>query len=130
MSENSLRGSILVIDDEEAIRGVLRQLLEKHGYEVRTAGGGKDGLAAARQYEPDLIILDIMMDDMDGTEVGGTLRDAPRTAGIPIIYLTGLMSAEEGARRVGDSGDVVVAKPFDAHDLLRHVRHLLGDGST
>lgn len=130
MSENSPRGSILVVDDEEPIRVLLKRLLEKHGYEVRTAGGGRDGLAAARQHEPDLIILDIMMDDMDGTEVGSTLREAPRTAAIPIIYLTGLMSAEEGAHRMGDSGDVVVAKPFDAHDLLRHVRHLLGDGPT
>ena len=125
MSENSPMGSILVIDDEEPIRSLLKRLLEKHGYEVRTAAGGAQGLAAARQHEPDLMIVDILMDDMDGTEVVSQLREAPRTAGIPIIYLTGLMSAEEGARRMGDSGDVVVAKPFDAHELLRHVRHLL-----
>jgi DNA-binding response OmpR family regulator len=125
VSDSASKGSILVIDDSEPIRGLLERLLEKHGYRVLTASGGKQGLQAAYEFEPDLIILDIMMDDMDGTEVGGKLREAPRTAGIPIIYLTGLMTAEEGARTLGQSGDVVVAKPFDAQDLLSRVESLI-----
>ena len=121
MDQGASKGTILVVDDSASICDLLTRILEKEGYAVLTASGGKEGLALARAHAPDLVILDIMMEDMDGSEVASALRETPRTAGIPIIYLTGLMTPDEAAHASGRYGDLVVAKPFDTPELLGHI---------
>ena len=82
-------GSVLVIDDDQAVRKVVERILELQGFEVLTAGDGRAGLTAARRQRPDVIILDIVMPNMDGFEVFGHLQRSAHTASIPVLMLTG-----------------------------------------
>ena len=86
--------SILVIDDTPANLSLLNQLLRTH-YRVRLANSGARGLELAVSAPPDLILLDIMMPDMDGYEVFRRLKALPETAGVPIIFLTAKVGAED-----------------------------------
>jgi two-component system alkaline phosphatase synthesis response regulator PhoP len=124
VSDEDERKTILVVDDETSILDLLSDLLEPLGYRVLRAETGKAGLALAQEQLPDVVILDIMMEDMDGTEVRSRLKDHPLTAAIPVIYVTGLMAEGEATRRTGDEGDLMIAKPFDADELVGHVRRL------
>ena len=79
---------ILVVDDEQFIRDFYQELLTKEGYKVMTVNNGQEGLNAANQYKPDLILLDIMMPVMDGMTTLNELQKNPVTAQIPVIMLT------------------------------------------
>ena len=81
---------LLVIDDKENIQKVLKMILEKEGYDVKTASSGKEGLNCALSDSPDIIISDIRMDDMDGTEIFQLLRS--RGKNIPFIFITAFAS--------------------------------------
>jgi CheY-like chemotaxis protein len=120
---------ILVIDDEDDIRRILRLALERvGGMEVVDAASGMEGIARAVADAPDAILLDVMMPDHDGPETLGLLRADPRTAGIPVIFLTAkAMAAEvERLRALGAAG--VLTKPFDPMSLAANVRAILGAG--
>jgi signal transduction histidine kinase/CheY-like chemotaxis protein len=82
------RSDILVIDDEPAARDLVQRVLTKEGYRVATAASGSEGLALARQLQPDAITLDVMMDGMDGWAVLSALKAEPLTANIPVVMLT------------------------------------------
>ena len=89
---------VLIIDDEAEFAEVTRMRLGASGYEVFTATGGQEGLREARAIQPDLILLDVMMPDMDGSEVGQALQADPRLRTIPIVYITALIGRKEAAR--------------------------------
>ena len=115
---------ILVIDDDKSIVELLRVLLTREGLEVVTAMDGKAGLAAARQVNPDLIILDVMMPEMDGFTVSGLLFQDPVMKLIPVIILT----AQHHTRNILElvpNVRVYINKPFDPPDLLSRVQGLL-----
>ena len=113
---------VLVIEDEEALRFTLAHSLKKEGYQVLAASRGDDGLKLAREAQPDLILLDLMLPGLDGIQICRLLR---RDSTVPIIMLTAL--GGEGDRVAGlDTGaDDYLAKPFGMRELLARVRALL-----
>ncbi len=111
---------VLVVDDEQNIVDILRFNLEREGYEVITAADGIQGLAMARSSDPDLILLDVMMPEMDGFQVCSELRKEDKLT--PIIMLT---AREEEADRVMGlelGADDYVSKPFSVRELMARVR--------
>jgi DNA-binding response OmpR family regulator len=110
---------ILVIDDEETTLELLRLLLEHKGYEVIKASRADDGLRKAYRTQPDLVLLDIMMPDMDGWEVCRRLREL---SDIPIIFLTALGEAKDIVRGLEAGADDYIAKPYDNEELIARVR--------
>jgi CheY-like chemotaxis protein len=117
---------ILYIDDEDDIREVAEMALELDpSFVVRTCGSGRAGVAAAREWQPDLILLDVMMPELDGPGVLEILRQDAVTASIPVVFITARTQANEVARlrEIGARG--VLAKPFDAMTLAEQVRGFL-----
>src|SRR5688500_3125755 len=116
------RGPILVVDDEADIRNVLQAQLTREGLTVRTASTGPEAIEAAKRLQPSLVILDLMLPGLSGTEVCRRLRADPETRDIPIIMLSA--KGEEIDRVVGFEvgADDYVAKPFSARELLLRVR--------
>jgi DNA-binding response OmpR family regulator len=113
---------VLVVEDEETLRFTLEHNLQREGYRVLTANRGDEGLRIAREQEPDLIVLDLMLPGIDGMQVCRLLR---RDTKVPIIMLTAL--GGEGDRVAGlDTGaDDYMSKPFGMKELLARVRALL-----
>ena len=113
--------SVLVIDDEPDVRLLCRLNLRPAGIDVREVGSGHDGLAAAFEDVPDIVVLDLMMPEMDGFEVLRRLRVDARTEGIPVMVLTA-KTTEIDRRRCRDLGaDAYVTKPFDPSELVDHI---------
>lgn len=113
---------ILVIEDEADIQHVLEYNLRENGHKVTVAGRGDEGLKAAREKKPDLILLDLMLPDTQGTEICRALKADPQTRGIQIIMLTA--KGEEIDRVVGFElgADDYVVKPFSVRELLLRVQ--------
>jgi circadian clock protein KaiC len=112
---------ILVVDDEPDLRFMLRRVFEREGHEVLDASDGAAALAIVRESPPDLIVTDMMMPVMDGTELIRRLRSDPATAGIPIMASTG----DPG---LAGSADVVVSKLLPLKDLAAAARACLKEG--
>lgn len=118
---------ILIIDDEDDIRQISRLALGRvGGMDVVDAASGSEGLALAIAEEPDAILLDVMMPGRDGPETLSLLRADPRTAHIPVVFLTAkaMTSEVERLRALGAAG--VLTKPFDPMSLAANVRAILG----
>jgi DNA-binding response OmpR family regulator len=113
----------LVIDDDPAVTSVLKRGLSYEGFAVDTAGSGAQGLAAARERYPDVVILDIMMSGLDGLEVLQRLRGADPQ--LPILLLTGKDAPRDQVAGLEAGADDYVVKPFTFEVLLAHVRALL-----
>lgn len=111
---------ILIIDDEESFTQLVKLNLEAtRKYEVKTENKGSLGLVAAKQFKPDLILLDLIMPDMGGGEVSCQLKIDGDTKNIPIVYLTAVMTKEEVEARGGIvSGLQVIAKPVTTEQLI------------
>lgn len=111
---------ILIVDDEELFTKLVKLNLEKTGdYEVRVENKGLQGLAAAREFQPDLILLDILMPDMEGSEVASRLQDDAQTKDIPVVFLTAVVRKEEvesGCGVIG--GRPFIAKPVSVNELV------------
>jgi len=116
---------VLVIDDEAPIRLLCRVNLEVEGMEVIEAADGPGGLEAARAALPDVILLDVMMPGLDGWQVAEELFDDPRTAGIPIIFLTARAELRDRARGIDVGGIDYVTKPFNPVELAPLVLALI-----
>ena len=110
---------VLVVDDEPQIRRALRTSLEAHGYEVATVGTGDEGVVAAAEAQPDLVLLDLGLPDMDGTEV---IRRIRGFSDVPVIVLSvrELMTDKVAALDAG--ADDYVTKPFGMEELLARAR--------
>lgn len=117
---------ILVIDDDDVVIEMLQAGLEQKGYQVRCVRSGREGLERVRLDRPDLIILDIIMPGMDGTEVARLLRESDKTRNIPIVFLTVLWEKNETAMNPHDFGvNVVIGKPFKLDEMLEKIERLL-----
>ena len=114
---------ILVIDDEAGQVDLLKTFLEETGqYEVRGETQGKMALAAAKEFGPQLIILDEMMPGISGSEICTQLESEPETRDIPVVFLTGILSKEEADSSGGEiAGRAFLAKPVSLEDLIRFV---------
>jgi len=118
---------ILVVDDQEDLRGVLRDLLAGSGYTVIEAADGEVGVAKAKSDRPDLILMDIQMPVIDGYEATRRIKVDPDLNPIPIVAGSSfaMKGDEEKARAAGC--DHYVTKPYSPMQLLRLIRGLLGD---
>ena len=112
---------ILVVDDEASITRTMKVNLERTGaYAVRTENQATHALAAAREFQPDLILLDVMMPEMDGGEVAAGLRDDPALQNIPIVFLTAIVSKKEtGGEYLESGGQTFIAKPANLDSLIQ-----------
>jgi DNA-binding response OmpR family regulator len=116
---------VLVIDDEAPIRLLCRVNLEADGMEVLEASDGPTGLEKARNEEPDVILLDVMMPGLDGWQVAEELLDDRRTSSIPIVFLTARAEVRDRARGLDLGGIDYVTKPFNPIELAPQVRELI-----
>jgi two-component system cell cycle response regulator DivK len=117
---------ILIVEDTEDNRQILRDLLAAAGYELLEAVDGEAGVAMAAQYKPDLVLMDIQLPVIDGYEATRRIKADPALSHIPIVAVTSyaLSGDEEKARAAGCDG--YIAKPFSPRQLLAKVRELLG----
>ncbi len=117
---------ILIVDDEKDVLTLLQARLSSVGYEVIKASSGKDAIALAKAKHPDLIVLDIMMPGMDGSQTSQALKNDPQTKNIPIIFLTCLVTKEEVAKEIPSiDGEYFIAKPYDSNELISEInKHL------
>src|SRR5438132_105387 len=113
--------TILVIDDEWAIVDTLRGLLEDEGYNVITARDGSEGLACLPTARPDLVLVDLMMPGITGTEVLTRLREDDEWRGLPVV----LMSAGRSLHEQSPEGVFFLPKPFQLDRLLRTIKEAL-----
>ena len=115
---------ILLIDDEKDFGGMVKISLEEKGnYEVRVESRGWEGIFAAREFRPDLILLDVIMPDMEGSFVASRIRDDQTLKDIPILFLTAIVSRDEASQ--GGQGLIggfpFIAKPVGIQDLIDHI---------
>ena len=108
---------ILIIDDDASYRTVLNDMLSAHGHKVTLASSGAEGLHLARELDPDLIILDVMMPELDGFTVCSQLRADPATAEVPIIMATALDDRQSRLRCLAVGADEFLSKPVDTVEL-------------
>lgn len=117
---------ILYVDDDDDIREVAVMALELDGeLEVRACGSGKEAIAFAPGWQPDLILLDVMMPEMDGPSTLAELRRLPETAATRVVFITARTQSHEVERFVALGAVGVIAKPFDPLALARQVREYM-----
>jgi len=117
-----IQKTILIVDDEPEIRNLLRQEISEAGFLVKEAINGKEGIERIRQAQPDLVILDIMMPEMNGFDVAAILKNDPATKHIPII----VVSITDDKKRIAQLGiDRYLTKPIDINQLLKDIKSLL-----
>jgi len=127
-----VRKKILVVDDEESVRDLCTACIQHalgQGYDVVEASNGGEAIAAAEAEQPDLILLDIMMPEVDGFEVCQRLKASPQTRGIPIVFLTALGEEKDVEQGLALGGDGYVIKPFNAVTLAAQISELLTERS-
>jgi class 3 adenylate cyclase len=117
------RGLVLVVDDDEANRMLLRDPLEAHGYGIIEAENGEQALQKVEQRPPDVILLDVMMPKMDGFEVCRRLKKDARTAHIPILMVTALSERMERLMGIAAGASDFLGKPVDLQELTLRVNH-------
>jgi DNA-binding response OmpR family regulator len=118
-----MRERILVVDDEEILRHLLQEALDREGYEVVLASGGEEAMRLAASEKPHVIILDAVMPDPDGIKTCAALRANPETRGIPIILATGFMEFLAEALHAG--ADDCVTKPVHLSAVLARVKAMI-----
>jgi two-component system response regulator MprA len=117
-----MKERVLIIEDDEGILRVLRRALNYENYQVETAVDGEAGLALARDWRPDLVILDLMLPGMDGLEVTQRMR---MDGNIPILMLTAKDTINDRVLGLDAGADDYMTKPFELDELLARVRALL-----
>ena len=113
---------ILVIDDEDDYRAMIKVTLKMIGYDVIEASNGLDGLAAARMHHPDLVLCDIKMPEMDGYTLLGRLKEDPACAAIPFIFLTGNLAKSDMRQGMQLGADDYLTKPFTSDELITAIK--------
>ena len=116
-----LKPLVLIVDDDYDVRMAARIQLSQHGYEVIEAGDGLECMNLATAEAPDVILLDLMMPEMDGTEVLNQLATNPRTAEIPVVFLSATTTADERIRALDGGAVDFISKPADPRDLVARV---------
>ncbi len=123
--------TILAVDDEPEMLSLLEKRLVAAGYEVLTAANGKEAIEVAKREVPALIILDILMPGMDGSETAAILHEDPKTRNIPIFFLTCLFTKREERLEGHAIGrNFFVAKPYEPSELLAEIAKLIGKSSS
>lgn len=118
--ENGKR--ILIVDDDEDIRFVIRMILDEEGYTISELADGHDVVQTVDDWHPDVILLDVMLGDMDGRDICKGLKSSDLTAMIPVI----IISASHGRHTMHEKmcmANDYIEKPFDINDLVNKVRY-------
>jgi DNA-binding response OmpR family regulator len=123
--ENRVK-KILCIEDEDEMIDLIRLILNRRGFEIFGANGGKDGLQRIRKDHPDLVLLDLMMPEMDGWEVYQQMKADDSTKNIPVIVVTAKAQAIDKVLGLHIAKvDDYITKPFSPQELLASVDHVL-----
>ncbi len=122
--------TILVVDDEEEAVELVAFNLKQAGFKVITAADGAEAMDKVHKHQPDLVVLDVMMPELDGLEVCKLLRRDPATARIPIIMLTAKAGEVDRVLGLELGADDYVTKPFSQRELVLRVRKLLARGKN
>ncbi|MBW3085530.1 putative transcriptional regulatory protein TcrX [Austwickia sp. TVS 96-490-7B] len=123
MSTTTPEARLLVVEDEPNIRELLATSLRFAGFEVFTAGDGSTAVAVAEREQPDLLVLDVMLPDMDGFAVTRRLRETGRL--MPIVFVTARDSIEDKVKGLTVGGDDYVTKPFSLEEVVARIRAVL-----
>ncbi len=118
---------ILIIEDQEDNRKILRDLLSSAGFELIEALTGEDGVAQAAAHVPDLILMDIQLPGMDGYEATRRIKANPGLTRIPIIAVTSYALSGDDIKAMAAGCDAYVTKPFSPRALLAKIREFLPD---
>ncbi len=110
-----------MIDDDPLVRHVVKKALAENNYKIAEAGSGTEGLERAKTFQPNLILLDVMIPGIDGYEVCYRLRQNPTMANVPVIILTALGNLNERIRGLQIGADDYITKPFDPRELRTRV---------
>ncbi len=124
---NTIKHRILVVDDEASFTRLLKLNLERTGrYEVRTENRPTEALVAAREFHPELILLDVMMPGLDGGTLASYFLESPKFKGVPVVFLTATVTKEEVSTHGGLIGGLpFLAKPVDMAELETCLQHHL-----
>lgn len=120
--EPNATGKILVVDDNTANIDVMLNFLEMEGYDISIATSGKMAIHVANHDHPDLILLDVMMPEMDGFETCKKLKEEPRTANIPIIFVTAKKETTDIVQGFQSGGVDYISKPYRQEEVLSRVK--------
>ncbi len=120
-----MKAKILLVEDEVAIREMLRYTLAREDFEVIEAGDASEGERLIREQRPDLVLLDWMLPGLSGVELARRIRRAERTRQLPIIMLTARSEEENRIQGLEEGADDYVTKPFSPRELLARIRALL-----
>ena len=125
MTEKSTK-MILCIEDEPEMIDLIRLILSRHGFNIRGANGGKEGLEIIRKEHPDLVLLDLMMPEMDGWEVYQLIKADETTRNIPVIVVTAKSQSIDKVLGLHIAKvDDYISKPFSPQELLTSVENVL-----
>jgi two-component system, OmpR family, response regulator len=114
---------VLVVDDEPSLAELLGSVLRHEGWEIQTAGSGTEAVRAAREFEPDAIVLDIMLPDFDGLEVLRRVR--AQLPHVSVLFLTAKDAVQDRVSGITAGGDDYVTKPFSLEEVLARLRGVL-----
>lgn len=117
--------TILVVDDEEDLLDLIEYNLKKEGFDVLKAQDGQEGIKAAREHNPNLVLLDIMMPKMDGLEVVERMREDKKLKKIPIIFLTARGDEKTEVEGLDKGGDDYITKPISTTKLISRIKAVL-----
>ena len=117
--------SILVVEDQEDSRRIMRDLLTSAGYEVMEKVTGEEGVAAAKTHCPDLILMDIQLPDFDGYEATRRIKSNPALSSIPIIAVTSYALSGDDVKAFEAGCDAYFSKPYSPRELLAKIHEYL-----
>jgi two-component system OmpR family response regulator len=128
MAEGAFSPRVLVVDDEPNIRELLQVALTFHGCAVTTGATGKEAITLADAFDPDLIVLDVLLPDIDGFEVCRRLRSVAND--VPVIFLTARDATSDTVTGLTIGGDDYITKPFSVEALVARIRAVLRRAAT
>jgi CheY-like chemotaxis protein len=117
---------ILIVDDNDDVITTYRVVLERMGYAVETAHDGNECLEKIEQDKPDLVLLDVLLPGLSGSEVCKLIKETARTSDIPVVAITASLSANTRERMAEVEADEFLLKPIDVSDLNRVIKKFLG----
>ncbi len=121
---------VLAVDDDPTVRDMLELILELEGFDVRLAATGHEALHLAQVWEPDVVLLDVMMPGFDGFHVAAQLRERASTAGIPIVFVSAKAGADDVLTGWQHGAESYITKPFDTDELVDEIIRVAGRVTT
>jgi len=122
------KNKILLVEDDNSLATVYIDRLEAEGFDVKRVENGEDALAAAESFQPNLVLLDVMMPEINGFDVLDILRNTPKTANLKVIMLTALSQESDKQKAISlGVDDYLVKSQIVIADVVERIRHTLGN---